>query len=106
MSATYRHNYEAFDKLVLSAPWMVEEMRVRAERGKAFAESIAPYDAKDRDGDHYRDHFSAEAGVREEPTRRAYGRLSNDSDVALFVEYGTKNNERHRVLGRSLDAMK
>lgn len=106
MSATYRHDYRAFDELVLSAPWMVAEMLKRATHGMEFAQSIAPFDARDKDGDHYREHFSVEAGVREKPTRRAYGRLTNDSDIAVYVEFGSVHNERHRVLGRSLDAMK
>lgn len=108
-----------FGEQVLCAPWMVEEMRSRAEKMKAFAIAEAPFDADDPDGVHYRDSFEVEAGIRESPpfkTRRAYGRLKNtDLPTALFVEYGfgggvDKNGRRypsfhrHRVMGRALDA--
>ena len=104
--ATYRHDYAAFDEHVLCAPFMVAEMRRRAENVKAFAESHAPYDPNSKDGTHYRDAFHVEAGVREGKTRRAFGRVSNSDDAALFVEYGTKNNPRHRTLGNALEAAK
>lgn len=118
MAARYSHDYAAFDRLVLCAPWMVENMRVRAERVKAFAEAHAPYDVDDTDGTHYRDSFEIEAGIREGKTRRAYGRVSNtDMPTALFVEFGFKGGidkngneyaaqERHRTLGAALEAAK
>lgn len=114
-----RMDREKFGEQVLRAPWMVEEMRRRAEKMKEFAVAAAPFDAEDRDGVHYRDSFEVEAGIRETPpyqTRRAYGRLKNtDLPTALFVEYGFEGGvdkdgrhypafQRHRVLGRSLDA--
>lgn len=105
MASTYHHDYAAFDRLVLCAPFMVAEMLKRAERVKLRAEITAPYDAEDPDLVHYRDHFEVSAGIRVVKTRRAYGRVSNtDMPTALFVEYGTKNNPRHRTLGNALDA--
>jgi hypothetical protein len=101
---TYRHDYAAFDEHVLCAPFMVAEMLRRAELVKARAEATAPYDATSTDGTHYRDSFSVSAGVRVEKTRRAYGRVSNDDAAALFVEFGTEHNPRHRTLGNALDA--
>jgi hypothetical protein len=87
---------------VLKAPFMVAEMLKRAERVKARAEAHRPFDPDDPDLVHYRDHFYAEAGLR---TDRAYGRVTNtDMPTALFVEFGTKNNPRHRTLGNALDA--
>jgi len=118
MAARYRHDYAAFDRLVLCAPFMVANMGERAGRVKAFAEVHAPYYVDDVDGIHYRDSFEVEAGIREGKTRRAYGRVSNtDMPTALFVEFGfeggvDKNGneyaaqERHRTLGSALEAAK
>ena len=106
---TYHHDYAAFDRLVLCAPFMVEEMRERATRVKERAELTAPFDPSDPDLVHYRDNF--EVDVRIGPTGeggiRAIGRVSNtDMPTAVFVEFGTKNNPRHRTLGNALDAAK
>jgi hypothetical protein len=107
MAARYTHDYAAFDRLVLAAPWMQANMLERAERVYAYAVAHAPYDPEDVDGTHYRDSFEVSSGVRETPTRRAYGRVSNtDMPTALFVEYGSRNNPRHRTLGASLGAAK
>ena len=103
MAARYRHNYLAFREHVLKAPFMAAEMLRRAEKVKDRATLTAPFDPKDRDGQHYKDAFSAEV-VEEED--RVVGRVSNDDKAALFVEYGTANNPRHRTLGNALDAAK
>lgn len=101
MAATYHHDYAAFRANVLKADWMAAEMYERALRVKARAEVTAPFFAEDPDLEHYRDAFSATAGLRED---RAYGRVTNDDKAAVFVEFGTKNNPRHRTLGNALDA--
>lgn len=108
----YTHDYAAFDEYVLAAGFMVEDMRGRAHRVADAALRIAPYDPSDKDGDHYIDHFSVDAGVREGVSgRRAFGRVTNDHEAAVDIEYGTSSSRpqggsspRHRVLGRSLDA--
>jgi hypothetical protein len=101
MGSTYHHDYEAFRANVLKADWMLEEMLVRAERVLVRAETTAPFDIQDEDGTHYRDCFVLSGGFRED---RAYGRVSNtDMPTALFVEYGTVNNPRYRILGNALD---
>lgn len=102
--ATYRHDYVAFDRLVLSAPFMIAEMEKRGDRVLARAELTAPYYAEDADGEHYRDDFELEVGIRETPTRRAFARVSNHNSAAFLVEFGSKNNPRHRTLGNALDA--
>lgn len=102
MASVYHHDYAAFRANVLKADWMAAEMYERALRVKARAEATAPFDPNDPDLVHYRDNFDATAGLRED---RAYGRVSNsDMPTALFVEFGTKNNPRHRTLGNALDA--
>jgi hypothetical protein len=82
---------------------MAEEMDEASDAcPRSAPRRLRPYDADDPDLVHYRDHFSATAGLR---TDRAYGRVSNDDmPTALFVEFGTKNNPRHRTLGNALDA--
>jgi hypothetical protein len=105
----------AFEEQVLCAPWMVAEMLKRAEAGAAYARSIAPV----RTGA-YRDSIQASAGIR--PligaggwtngaanlggySRRAEGQVSAGTDHAAVIEFGDGDAERHRVLGRSMDAM-
>jgi hypothetical protein len=100
----YSHDYGAFDVAVLCAPWMVAEMKRRAELVAAAAVASAPVD---EDGPHpgrYKGAFSVESGVRTGKTTRAYGRVTNDAPEARFVEFGTRNNPRHRTLGKALDA--
>ena len=101
MGIDYHHDYEKFRANVLKADWMAAEMYERALRVLARAEATAPFYANDPDKQHYRDAFSATAGLRED---RAYGRVTNDDKAAVFVEFGTKNNPRHRTLGNALDA--
>lgn len=102
----YRFDYEAFGVHVLNAAWMVEEMRRRAEAGKAFAEAIAPFDADDPDGQHYRDAFEADAhpygGVHHD---RAVGILRNTDNAARIVEYGNSKTPEHATLRKALDVM-
>jgi hypothetical protein len=96
MAARYVHNYAAFDRLVLCAPFML-----------AFAEAHAPFDPDDPDGTHYKDSFELAVGTRVIQTRRAYARVSNtDMPTALFVEWGNRNTPRHRTLGAALSAAK
>lgn len=104
MTSTYHHDYAAFDRLVLCADFMVAEMLARGEKVLARAELTAPFDIQDEDGTHYRDCFVLTGGIREGKTRRAYARVSNtDMPTALFVEFGTANNPKHRTLGNALD---
>jgi hypothetical protein len=100
----YHHDYAAFDRLVLCAPFMVEEMLSRGAKVLARAEATAPYDEDDPDGVHYRESFVLTGGIREGKTRRAYARVSNhDMPTALLVEFGAWNVPRYRILGNALD---
>ena len=103
MGTQYHHDYMAFRAHVLRAPFMAEEMLRRAEKVKDFAEAHAPFDPDDPDGQHYRDAFSASVTEDDERVR---GRVTNDDKAAVFVEFGTKNNPRHRTLGNALEAAK
>ena len=108
--STYHHNYKAFGAEVLNASWMVVEMRARIERVAALAQSIAPFDPNDKDGDHYRDHFSVDSGTHGGIHHdRAYGRLTNDHVAAMAIEFGSYGKygriPGHRTLGKALDAL-
>lgn len=106
---TYNANYEGLGKMLRSPEMQAAMHRLIEERVLPAAQAIAPFDPNDPDGMHYRDAFEVSSGVREPtPTRsaRAYGRLTNTDSAAVFVEFGSKNNPKHRVLGRALDAIK
>lgn len=101
----YMSDYEGVGRMLCS-PELQADMRRRAETMLAAALTDAPYDANDKDGDHYRDHFSVDSGVREGKSRRAFGRLSNDHPAALPIEFGTAHTPAHHTLTRALDAAK
>jgi hypothetical protein len=105
MSADYHLDYRAFGEHVLNAEWMVAHMAERAERMKAFAIAISPFDPDDPDGQHYVDAFEVDAhthgGVHHD---RAVGILRNTDHAALAVEYGNANTPEHAVLRKALDA--
>ena len=101
---SYRLDPAGFREHLLNADWMVEAMRQRAERGKDFAESIAP-DAPPY-GEGYIASFHVEAGSHGGiHGDRAYATLSNDDDAAVFIEFGTPTNAPHHVLTQALDVM-
>jgi len=91
---------------MLRSEAMQAAMHALAEKVAARAQGLAPFDPDDPDGMHYRDAFEVSSGVQHRVTSRAYGRVTNTDSAARFVEYGTKNNPKHRVLGRALDAIK
>lgn len=97
--ATFNANFEGIGKM-LKSPEMQAEMERRAGKAKDLAETIAPFD--EHDGDHYKDHFGVEARPRHD---RACAALVNDDPAAFQIEYGTRHNEAHHTLLRSIDAM-
>ena len=110
MGANYRLDYAAFNEHLLNAPFMVEEMRKRAERGKELAEAIAPVGPpppRDTHAGRYKESFSVEAGEHGGVHNdRAYAVLRNDSPESVIVEFGTENQDGRHVLGRAMDAMR
>lgn len=101
----YRPSYEGIGEL-LTSEFMQAEMLRRAERVKAQAEATAP-DAPPY-GEGYKYEFKVSGGIKvsKEGTRRAVGTVTNESDHALWVEYGGQNTPAHRILGRALNAAK
>jgi hypothetical protein len=115
MAVKFRGDYEGIGHM-LRAPFMVADMRRRAEAVKAFAEATAPVgtDRSPTDADQtvYKDSFRVEWGVhtatwKGKTTTRAYGRVLNVSLHAVYVEYGRKHHDpnRHATLRRALIAV-
>jgi len=90
---------------MLTSKMMQAAMLKKAEKVKLRAEATAP-DYKPK-GVGYKFEFEVSSGVKtsKKGTRRAYGRVTNNSPHARWVEYGGKNTPRHRTLGRALDAV-
>lgn len=102
---SYTHDYEAFNAAVLSADWMVDEMKRRAENVAELARATAPVGPEgDPHRGLYRDSFTVTGGVQERETRRAYGEVSNDVPYAIDLEYGNAHTPKYRTLGKALDA--
>lgn len=102
----YTHDPVAFGEEVLCSGFMQIEMLRRAYQVADRAVELASphFDATDTDGDHYLSHFSVDSGVQHRKTSRAYGRVTNDHDAAIDIEYGTAHAPRQRILGRALDS--
>lgn len=112
MGLTYRLDFAGFNEHLLNADFMVEHMAARAERGKAFAEAIAPVDPEGQHPGRYKESFSVESGKRGGVHHdRAYAIVSNDAKtddgepLAVFVEFGTEHSDGHHVLSKTLDAL-
>jgi hypothetical protein len=104
MAARFNAHYGGIGEM-LRSDFIAAEMLRRAEKVKAQAEATAPYDPDDPDQTHYRDAFRTEVDRRGGAHHdRAVARVVNDDKAAFFVEYGTRNNDRHRTLGKALDA--
>ena len=92
---TYRLDLAAFEEHLLNAPWVVEEMRQRAERAKDFAVSVAP-DAPPY-GEGYIASFHVDSGTHGGVKHnRAFATLSNDDDAAVLIEFGYFENRDER----------
>jgi hypothetical protein len=97
----YKHDFRAFNRLVLSSPEMLADMGARAKRGHAEAERISPHETGE-----YAASFVSGSEIRKGPgAHRAIGFLNNTSDHAAFVEYGADDTPAYHVLARALNAM-
>lgn len=105
MASNFKPDYAGIGEM-LNADFMVEAMHERAERGKEYAEAVAPVYEQGPHPGRYKAAFEVSSGKRGGASHdRAYGRLENTSPEAVFVEFGTANNEAHHVLTRALDVM-
>ena len=73
--------YDAFDREVLIAPWMVAEMLRRAEAGARFAQSIQ-----------MNQHTTAH-GTRLSPVARSCPLVHNRIQIAVTLSPNTRNGE-------------
>lgn len=101
--STYRPSYRGIGDL-LTSDFLQAEMLRRAEKVEKAAEALAP-DAPPY-GVGYKYEFEVTGGIKESKkgTKRAYGRVTNRSEHAMWVEFGGQNTPKHRVLGKALDA--
>lgn len=108
MAGAFNADFEGIGEM-LRSDFIEAEMKRRVdELGLPYAESEAPIGdpRTDPHSSRYHDSFvtsSGRDGGYEHD--RAYGRLENISEEALWVEVGSKNNEAHHVLGRAMDVM-
>jgi hypothetical protein len=95
---------------MLVATYMQAAMHAKAGEIADNARAISPVGPMtDSERQHYIESFTVSSGVRDTPTRRAYGEVSNDSEHAAAVEYGNgrtspKTIDAHHVLGRAIEA--
>lgn len=99
---SFRLDYEGFGEL-LKGTEMQAAMVAHAEPVKERAEATAPVDKDSRHPGRYKASFDIESGVRPD---RAFARVVNTAPEAILVEYGSRNNPRHRTLGRALGVVK
>lgn len=102
----YRQSYRGIGQMLIM-PEIQLEMLVRAHAVADFAEATAPVDTGSGHPGRYKASFEVSGGIRRgaratDRHRRAYGRVTNTAPEALFVEYGTIHNPKHRTLGRAL----
>lgn len=99
---TFKPDYRGIGEL-LKSPEMEAEMLRRAKKVLDVCVATAPVDLKSPHVGRYKASFHASSGRR---TDRAYGMVTNAAPEAILVEYGSKNNPRHRTMGKALDAAK
>jgi|SRR5882757_8063872 len=105
MAANFQWDY-AGGREMLNAPWMVAEMHARAERVKEAAIGLAAehVSTDDRYG-HYIDDFEVDSGTEGGIHHdRAWARVTNDNEIAAYVEFGTSKMTEQAILRRALDA--
>lgn len=97
MTVRYKADYQGTGKL-MNGPEMQEMLRQVAEKGKAFAESIAPVDTGE-----YKSSFEvtsrSHGGVHGD---RAEAQIVNTSPHAAHVEW----QDNYHVLARTADALR
>lgn len=109
----FKIDQAGFGKGVLRAEWLKSLLIERAEAAKAVAESIAPVDDHGPHPGRYKESFSIESGETDTYSKdypgagpRVYAELLNSSPEAFLVEFGSRNNPKHRVLGKATGAAK
>lgn len=101
----FNPSYVGLGELLIS-PEMQAAMHEKARKiAEAAAASSPVGDEHDPHRGEYRASWEVHSGIREEPTRRAVGRVVNDRDYAAAVEFGTSRGQQGQyVLTRAIDA--
>lgn len=106
----YTLNRAAFEEHLLNAPWMVAEMRRRAESAAEFARSIAPVDESGPHPGRYRDSIEVASGSHGTPGSREHARawaeVRATAPEAVYVEWGNGHDDGAHVMTRTLDALR
>jgi hypothetical protein len=103
---SFNPSYTGLGELLVS-PEMQAAMRQLAEKGRTAAEAISPVGpASDPHRGEYKAAWGVESGIREERTRRAYGRITNSKDYAASVEFGNSHQQGQYVLTRAIDMIR
>lgn len=107
----YQKSYSGLGEL-MNSPEMAEVMRQVAEKGKAYAEGIAPVGIppEDEHPGNYRDSFEvnvqSHGGLRGD---RAAAQIINTSDYAAALEWGNGSfppySHGYHVLARTAQAL-
>ncbi len=98
------HTNPAAVKTLESTRETEQTLRAAAERGRAYAETIAPVDTGE-----YKASFHVTTGRH---GQRVYARVSNSAPHARFVEWPHRVHHSTRIvagqhiLGRSIDALR
>ena len=100
---SYNPSYHGIGEL-LASPEMQAHMHHDADKIRDAAEAMSPIGpASDPHRGEYKASWEVDSGVRESPSRRAYGRVSNPVDYAASLEYGNGRMEGQYVLTRAID---
>jgi hypothetical protein len=106
----YQLDRAGFEEHLLNAPWMVAEMRRRAEAAAEYARSIAPVD---EDGPHpgrYRDSIGVDSGTHGTPgsakQARAWAEVRATDPDSAHIEWGNGHDDGAHVMTRTLDALR
>ena len=108
----YRHDHDAFGRLVLQAPWMVEAMRQRAELVAEAARAASPVDKRPgaRHPGRFKESIKVDVVIRpagggyRHP--RAVGIVSSDAPEAAHLELGTETMRARAPLRTALDVLR
>lgn len=95
---------------LLASAGMQSAMHEKAGHIADAARAVSPVGPlTDSEKQHYVESWTVSSGVRDLPTRRAYGRAENDSPYAAAIEFSNgrtspKTIDAHHVLTRAIDA--
>lgn len=98
----YKQSYKGVGEM-LRSKMLQQDMGRRAVRVEAKAISITASEGLVRTGD-YLTSFKVTMGIRPGRKPRACGTVTNTSNHSFFIEFGNRNINQHRVLGRALSA--